>query len=170
MARYLDSTPLEILKGRSCGGVPMKRHLVAFDFATRARPTLQQYSETRDEEAFIIPRAASMRDRISDSLSVLIPHSGWGAVVGGLAGLSAGVFVLTVLRIELDVAVSMLLVFTGSAAILGAWICTPIDTVSAPLRELQEEVNNGRTLLDPKLRNHSMISKAFGRKLTSGTA
>ena len=104
---------------------------------------------------------------MSDSLSILIPHSGWGAAGGGLAGLSAGLLVLTLLRIEPGVAVFMLLVFTASAAILGAWICTPIETGSTPLRELQEE-DSGRTLLvvDSNVREPAMLSKALRRGLT----
>ena len=94
---------------------------------------------------------------MSDSLSILIPHSGWGAAGGGLAGLCAGLLVLTFLRIEPGVAVFMLLVFTSSAAILGAWICTPIETNSGPPGELPEE--DSRTLLvDSNLRDPAMLS------------
>ena len=121
------------------GGVPMKHYSHAFDSWTA----------------------------MSNSLSILIPHSGWGAASGGLAGLSAGLFVLALLRIELDVAVFMLLVFTASAAILGAWICTPIETSSALPPELREE-DSGRTLLlvDSNVRDPAMLSKAFRRRLT----
>ena len=121
------------------GGLPMKRCSHAFDSWTA----------------------------MSNSLSILIPHSGWGAASGGLAGLSAGLIVLALLRIELNVAVFMLLVFTASAAILGAWICTPIETSSVPPPELREEDSaRTRLLVDSDLRDRAMLSKTFRRRLT----
>jgi len=143
----------------------MKRYLYAFDSCAAAQHAFDQFRKRgmRDEDISIISGEARVWKRFPNSIAVLIPRSGRGAGTGGLAGLCVGLFALTLLRVDPSVAAFMLLLFTASAAILGAWISTPIDAIDNVSQTLEEEVECGGTLLvvASNLRNHAMLATKF---------
>ena len=127
----------------------MKRYLYAFDSCAAARHASEQFRKhgLRGEDISISPGEARAWKLFTHSLAVLIPHSGRGAATGGLAGLCVGLCALSLLRVDADVAAFMLLLFTAVAAILGAWISTPIDAIDCAPQISEEEAGSGRRFL-----------------------
>jgi len=133
----------------------MKRYIYAFDTIDAACSAAAQLCERGfdDRHISLIARGVSHQektdDRLLDASADLIPIFGWGAVVGGTAGLCASIIAMLVLPLDVVIGTSMLITFVAGGAILGAWVSTPIGPrvpEDGP-RALQDEVEAGRTLL-----------------------
>ena len=168
MARYLDLQVCRLGGSSNFRGGSMKRYLYAFDSCAAAQHAFEQFRKhgLRPEDISIVPGEARAWKLFTNSLAVLIPRSGPGATTGGLAGLCVGVCALSLLRIDSDVAAFMLLLFTAGAAILGAWISTPIDTIDCAQQTPEEEGGRGRRFLviAYDLRSQAMLSEKFAPK------
>jgi len=133
----------------------MKRYICAFDTVDAACSAAAQLRERGVDDRYIsligsrVIHTEHTRDSLIDASADLIPASGWGAAVGGTAGLCAGIVAMLVLPLDAVIGTSMLVTFLTCGAILGAWMSTPIGPRvpwEGP-RALEEEVQAGRTLL-----------------------
>ena len=149
----------------------MKRYSYAFDSGAAAQHAFGQFRKRgiREETICAIPGEARAWQEFPNSFAVLIPHSGRGATTGGLAGLCVGLCALGLLRVDPDVAACMLLLFTAGAAILGAWIFTPIDCAPQTAEEeagsyrrfliVASDLQRRPTQLIPRIAKRAIVSK-----------